>query len=107
MIYACTFQQCFVHAQTHAPHAHTHPPHAHTLLYCSDENEAAQILINAGSKVNPKNHKEATPTMIAAIKGHTSVLRILVNHPNIQLADQVQPWNKANLFVPRVTTIPC
>lgn len=47
------------------------------------------MLIDGGAKVNSKNHKEATPMIIAAVKGHTSVLKILAHHPDINLADQV------------------
>lgn len=58
-------------------------------LLCSDEDEIARMLINAGAKVNSKNHKEATPMIIAAVKGHISVLRILANHSDIELSAQV------------------
>ena len=55
----------------------------------SDENEATQLLIDHGAKVNSTNKKGATPLIIAAVKGHHSVLRILANHPQIQLHVQV------------------
>ena len=58
-------------------------------LQYSDEDEIAKMLIDAGAKVNSKNHKDATPMIIAAVKGHTSVLRILANHPDIELSAQV------------------
>jgi ankyrin repeat protein len=51
----------------------------------SDENEATQLLIDHGAKVNSTNKKGATPLIIAAVKGHHSVLRILAFHPQIQL----------------------
>ena len=59
------------------------------MFYCSDEDEVAQLLVNANADVNSKNNKGATPLIIAAVKGHQSVLRILANHPNIKLHEQV------------------
>lgn len=53
----------------------------------SDEDVIAKLLIDAGAKVNSKNHKEASPMIIAAVKGHTSVLRVLTSHPDIELTD--------------------
>ena len=58
-------------------------------LSSSDEDESAKLLIDRGAKVNPTNDKGATPLIIAAIKGHQSVLRILANHPQIKLHEQV------------------
>lgn len=55
----------------------------------SDEDEAAKLLIDRGAKVNATNKKGATPLIIAAVKGHYSVLRILANHPEIKLHEQV------------------
>lgn len=59
-------------------------------LPLSDEDVAAKILIDAGANLNAKNHKGATPMIIAAVKGHVSVLKLLANHPNIQMTEQVQ-----------------
>ena len=58
-------------------------------ILSSDENEATQLLIDHGAKVNSTNKKGATPLIIAAVKGHHSVLRILAFHPQIQLHVQV------------------
>lgn len=60
------------------------------ILFYSDEDEAAKLLIDVGANVNSKNLKGATPLVIAAVKGHYSVLRLLVNHPSIQLHEQVR-----------------
>lgn len=60
-----------------------------SVLYSSDEDEVAQLLVNANADVNSRNNKGATPLIIAAVKGHHSVLRILANHPNIRLHEQV------------------
>ena len=49
----------------------------------------AQQLVDANADVNSKNNKGATPLIIAAVKGHHSVLRILANDPNIRLHEQV------------------
>ena len=56
----------------------------------SDEDEVAALLIEAGANVNSTNNKDVTPLIIAAVKGHISVLRILVTHPAIKLSDQVR-----------------
>lgn len=55
----------------------------------SDESESAKLLIEAGADINAKNHKGASPIIIAAVKGNQSVLRLLANNPNIKLNDQV------------------
>ena len=55
----------------------------------SDEDEVAKLLLDRGAKINTLNGKGATPLIIAAVKGHYSVLRILANHPSIQLHEQV------------------
>jgi hypothetical protein len=54
----------------------------------SDEDEVAQLLMEANADVNAKNNKGATPLIIAAVKGHHSMLRILASHPLINLQDQ-------------------
>ena len=58
-------------------------------IVISDEDEVAQVLISANADVNSKNNKGATPLIIAAVKGHHSVLRILANHPQVKLHEQV------------------
>lgn len=65
----------------------------------SDEDDAAKLLIDAGASVNSKNLRGATPLIIAAVKGHYSVLRILANHPNIQLHEQVHQVTIRNKVV--------
>ena len=61
-------------------------------LSSSDEDEAAKLLLDHGARVNSTNKKGATPLIIAAVKGHHSVLRILTNHPQIKLHEQVGPF---------------
>ena len=58
-------------------------------LSLSDEDEAAKILIDHGAGLNSTNKKGATPLIIAAAKGHHSVLRILANNPQTNLHMQV------------------
>ena len=62
-----------------------------SILYIchSDEDEVAHLLVTANADVNSKNNKGATPLIIAAVKGHHSVLRILTNHPTVKLHEQV------------------
>eukprot|EP00731_Ephydatia_muelleri_P014626 Em0008g346a len=54
----------------------------------SDESESAKLLIEAGADINSKNHKGASPIIIAAVKGNQSVLRLLATNTNIKLNDQ-------------------
>ena len=56
---------------------------------CSDEDEAAKMLLDHGAKINSTNKKGATPLIIAAVKGHYSVLRVLANHRQVKLHEQV------------------
>lgn len=57
--------------------------------YCSDEDEVAQLLVAANADVDSKNNKGATALIIAAVKGHHSVLRVLTHHPEVNLHEQV------------------
>lgn len=57
--------------------------------FLSDEDEVAKLLVDANADVNSRNNKGATPLIIAAVKGHHSVLRLLANHPTIRLHEQV------------------
>ena len=63
--------------------------HKFEMANSSDEDEATQLLIDHGAKLNSINKKGATPLIVAAVQGHHSVLRILVNHPQIKLHEQV------------------
>jgi ankyrin repeat protein len=49
----------------------------------------AEVLINAGADVNAKGYNGNTPLILAANGGHTGVARLLLNHPNISIHDQV------------------
>jgi ankyrin repeat protein len=62
-----------------------------TIYYIANVHPAMKMkqLIDHGAKVNSTNKKGATPLIIAAVKGHHSVLRILAFHPQIQLHLQV------------------
>ena len=59
------------------------------LFYSSDEDEVAKLLLDSGAKINTLNGKGATPLIIAAVKGHYSVLRVLANHSSVKLHEQV------------------
>lgn len=61
----------------------------HLYISCSDEDQIATMLVQAGAKVNSRNNKDVTPLIIAAVKGHVSVMRVLVAQPDIGLSDQV------------------
>ena len=47
------------------------------------------MLLDHGAKINSTNKKWATPLIIAAVKGHYSVLRVLANHRQVKLHEQV------------------
>ena len=47
------------------------------------------MLLDQGAKINSTNKKGATPLIIAAVKGHYSVLRVLANHRQVKLHEQV------------------
>ena len=47
------------------------------------------MLIEAGANVNSRNKRDVTPLIVAGVKGHVSVVRVLVAQPNIRLSDQV------------------
>ena len=59
------------------------------MVWSSDEDAAAQLLIDHGANLNSINKKGATPLIVAAIQGHQSVLRVLVSHPKTKLHQQV------------------
>ena len=59
-----------------------------TLPY-SGNKEAVQLLIDAGANVNSTTNDGSSPLMFAASAGHTSVVKLLVKHPKIQLHLQV------------------
>ena len=41
--------------------------------------------------MNAKGYIGNTPLILAANGGHTSIARLLLNHPNISIHDQVSP----------------
>ena len=49
----------------------------------------AEVLINAGADVNARGYNGNTPLILAANGGHAGVARLLLNHPNISIHDQV------------------
>ena len=66
----------------------------HTVLFpvcfpCSNQPEAARLLLDAGANINCKNLKGNTPLMIAGALGHYNLLEILANHPKINIQAEV------------------
>jgi len=55
----------------------------------SNQEKAAEVLLDAGVDVNCRDAMQTTPLMIAAAVGHYRVLRILANHPQVDLHAQV------------------
>lgn len=58
-------------------------------ITCSNDEQAACLLINAGADVNHKNTLGFTPVEVAATIGHCRILKLLVKHPKIHLDSQV------------------
>ena len=56
---------------------------------CSNQPEAAKLLLDAGANINCKNRKGNAPLMIAGAVGHYTLLAILANHPKIDLQAEV------------------
>ena len=44
-----------------------------------------KVLLEAGGNVNQHSNQDATPILIASLAGHTEVVRLLVQQPNIDL----------------------
>ncbi|XP_019848978.1 PREDICTED: E3 ubiquitin-protein ligase MIB2-like [Amphimedon queenslandica] len=51
-----------------------------------DEEEAAQLLIDNGADVNARSKRGMTALNLSAIKGHTSILKVLIRDQNIDLS---------------------
>ena len=51
------------------------------------------LLIEKGANVNTLNGRGATPLIIAAAKGHVSVLNALLQAPSIDLSVQVVSYH--------------
>ena len=51
--------------------------------------EMASFLLNAGCDPNSKSQSEQTPLIMAALKGHTKVLGVLLRWPATRLSEQV------------------
>jgi ankyrin repeat protein len=57
-------------------------------LYIASQNgnvAAVKVLIKAGGNVNQHNQQNVTPIIIASLQGHTEVVRLLLQQPNIDL----------------------
>ena len=60
-----------------------------THIHHSDEDEAAQVLLDNGANVNARSRRGLTALNISAAKGNISVLKVLLKHPNIDIHVQV------------------
>lgn len=54
------------------------------------EIEAAKVLLEGGANPNMKDKLGRTPLIIAASKGKTGAIELLVKYPNVNLDAQVQ-----------------
>lgn len=60
-----------------------------------DEDESAKLLLDHNADVNGRNGRGSTPLIISAAKGHISVIKVLVQHKNIELHLQDQDGDTA------------
>ena len=72
------------------------PIHLFYLHRCLVVVEEDGLLIKAGGNVNQHNHKNQTPLNTASDKGHTEIVRLLLQQPNIDL-NKKDDWNNSPL----------
>ena len=58
-------------------------------IFCSNQDEAAKLLLDAGADVNCKNAVGIFPLTLCTALGNYRVLRLLANHPKVNLHNQV------------------
>ena len=58
-------------------------------LFCSDQDDAAKLLLDAGADPNYKNALGICPLALCTAVGSYRVLRLLAKHPKINLHNQV------------------
>lgn len=51
--------------------------------------EMVQLLLDHGWNVNDEDAEELTPLLLAAKEGYSSVVQVLLNHPQINLHAQI------------------
>ena len=59
------------------------------LSFCSDQDDAAKLLLDAGADPNYKNPLGICPLALCTAVGSYRVLRLLAVHPKIDLHNQV------------------
>ena len=57
-----------------------------------------KVLKQAGGNVNQHNHNNQTPLNIASDEGHTEIVRLLLQQPNIDL-NKKDKWNTTALGI--------
>ena len=57
--------------------------------FCSDQDDAAKLLLDAGADINYKNAVGNFPLKLCTALGNYRVLRLLANHPKVNLHNQV------------------
>ena len=55
-----------------------------------------KVLKQAGGNVNQHNHNNQTPLNISSDEGHTEIVRLLLQQPNIDL-NKKDDWNDSPL----------
>ena len=59
------------------------------MLPYSGSIEVTEMLVDTGADVNAKGYNGYTPLILAANGGHTSIIRMLLRHPNINIHEVV------------------
>ena len=60
-----------------------------SFFFCSDQDDAAKLLLDAGADPNYKNPLGICPLALCTAVGSYRVLRLLAMHPKIDLHNQV------------------
>ena len=70
-----------------------------SFFFCSDQDDAAKLLLDAGADPNYKNPLGVCPLALCTAAGSYRVLRLLAMHPKIDLHNQVHEIYIATLTV--------
>ena len=59
-----------------------------------------KVLIEADGNVNQHSNKNQTPLNVASTQGHTEIIRLLLQQPNIDLnLNKIDDWNTTALGI--------
>ena len=61
----------------------------HDTVFCSNNAAVAKLLVDGGADVNIRDDDGVAPLAVATACGHMDVLKVLLDHPNIDVDTQV------------------